>query len=296
MATPKAGGKPAPRKQKPADAKTKGAAGIGASEKAKATQGKDDAKQGELTPRQQRFVEEYLVDLNGTQAAIRAGYSKATANEQAARLLANVSVQSHLAEARRIQQERTGISADRVVQEAWKIVTADPRELIEVKIGCCRFCHGEGHLYQRNETEMEFDRQKWLRDGKDEEAFDEKGGIGFSPLLPPNPDCPACGGDGQQRVVAKDTRHLSAGAASLYAGAKQTKDGFEIKLHDKSAFAEKLFKHLGLYEADNRQKTDPLSELIARIATSNRSAFAPVEHDPERGSAIGPRPQSGEDD
>ncbi len=39
-----------------------------------------------LTPRQARFVKEYLVDLNGTQAARRAGYSSRTANEQAARL------------------------------------------------------------------------------------------------------------------------------------------------------------------------------------------------------------------
>ena len=45
-----------------------------------------------LTPKQEMFVREYLVDLNGTQAAIRAGYSPKTANEQASRLLANVNV------------------------------------------------------------------------------------------------------------------------------------------------------------------------------------------------------------
>lgn len=45
-----------------------------------------------LTPKQEMFVREYLIDLNATQAAIRAGYSKKTANEQGARLLANVSV------------------------------------------------------------------------------------------------------------------------------------------------------------------------------------------------------------
>ena len=45
-----------------------------------------------MTTKQQRFVEEYLIDLNATQAAIRAGYSAKTANEQGARLLANVSV------------------------------------------------------------------------------------------------------------------------------------------------------------------------------------------------------------
>jgi phage terminase small subunit len=42
-----------------------------------------------LTPRQERFVAEYLVDLNATQAAVQAGYSKKTANKHASRLLAN---------------------------------------------------------------------------------------------------------------------------------------------------------------------------------------------------------------
>ena len=49
---------------------------------------------GKLTDKQEMFCKEYLIDLNATQAAIRAGYSKKTANEQAGRLLVNVSVQS----------------------------------------------------------------------------------------------------------------------------------------------------------------------------------------------------------
>ena len=51
-----------------------------------------------LSHKQQRFVQEYMLDCNGTQAAIRAGYSPKTANPQAARMLAKVSVQSAIAE------------------------------------------------------------------------------------------------------------------------------------------------------------------------------------------------------
>ena len=51
-----------------------------------------------LTDKQKKFVEEYLIDLNATQSAIRAGYSPKTANEQGARLLANVSIQEAIAE------------------------------------------------------------------------------------------------------------------------------------------------------------------------------------------------------
>ncbi len=52
---------------------------------------------GGLTPKQARFVQEYLVDVNSTQAAIRAGYSKKTAQEQSSRLLSNVMVSAAVA-------------------------------------------------------------------------------------------------------------------------------------------------------------------------------------------------------
>lgn len=70
-----------------------------------------------LTPRQERFVEEYLVDLNGTQAAIRAGYSARTANEQSTRLLANVHVAEAVARAKAERSARLGLHADRVLLE-----------------------------------------------------------------------------------------------------------------------------------------------------------------------------------
>lgn len=82
-----------------------------------------------MTPKQQAFVAEYLIDLNGTQAAIRAGYSERTANEQASRLLTNVSVRSAIAEAQQKRSERTGITADRVLQELARIAFFDIRKL-----------------------------------------------------------------------------------------------------------------------------------------------------------------------
>lgn len=68
-----------------------------------------------LTPKQQAFVAEYLVDLNATQAAVRAGYSEKTANEQGARLLANVSVADAIALAQAERARRTEISQDYVL-------------------------------------------------------------------------------------------------------------------------------------------------------------------------------------
>ncbi|GGO96511.1 terminase small subunit [Stakelama pacifica] len=64
-----------------------------------------------MTPKQERFVEEYLIDLNATQAAIRAGYSAKTAQEQSSRLLSNVMVSQAIAEAKTNRSEQTGVDA-----------------------------------------------------------------------------------------------------------------------------------------------------------------------------------------
>jgi phage terminase small subunit len=65
-----------------------------------------------LTPKQRRFTEEYLLDLNGVQAAIRAGYSLPTAAAQASRLLTKANVQDAVADAVARRAERTQITSD----------------------------------------------------------------------------------------------------------------------------------------------------------------------------------------
>ncbi len=70
-----------------------------------------------LLPRRAAFVAEYLVDLNGTQAAIRAGYSPATANEQAARLLADASVKLAVERGKAQRNARVNTTADSVLHE-----------------------------------------------------------------------------------------------------------------------------------------------------------------------------------
>ncbi len=84
-----------------------------------------------LTPKQAEFVRQYLVDLNATQAAIRAGYSEKTANEQGARLLVNVSVSQAIAAAQAKREQRTEITADRVVSELAQIAFGSARDVME---------------------------------------------------------------------------------------------------------------------------------------------------------------------
>lgn len=82
-----------------------------------------------LTAKQQRFVAEYLIDLNQTQAAIRAGYSEKTAAEQASRLLTNVKVADAIQAAMKARSERTQIDADWVLKRLARDATADLADL-----------------------------------------------------------------------------------------------------------------------------------------------------------------------
>ena len=86
-----------------------------------------------MTPKQQRFVDEYLIDLNATQAATRAGYSPRTANEQGARLLANVSVRSAIEKAQADRGARHKATADVVLREIQRMAMFDPAQLTDVK-------------------------------------------------------------------------------------------------------------------------------------------------------------------
>lgn len=83
-----------------------------------------------LTPKQQRFVEEYLVDLNSTQAAIRAGYSAKTAKSIGHENLTKPDVAAAIEAARAELSKRTEITQDMVIAELAKIGFSDIRKAV----------------------------------------------------------------------------------------------------------------------------------------------------------------------
>lgn len=91
-----------------------------------------DATTPALTPKQARFVQEYLLDLNATQAAIRAGYSKRSAQEQGSQLLSHPGVMAAIDAAKVQRSEKTEIDAERVLKEIAAMAFYDPAELIGV--------------------------------------------------------------------------------------------------------------------------------------------------------------------
>ncbi|WP_373069842.1 terminase small subunit [Sulfurimonas sp.] len=82
-----------------------------------------------LTAKQKKFCEEYLIDLNATQAAIRAGYSKKTAAVTASENLNKPNIKDYIAEKQSERSKRTEVTADMVVEELAKIAFGDVRKL-----------------------------------------------------------------------------------------------------------------------------------------------------------------------
>ena len=85
-----------------------------------------------LTPKQQRFVEEYLIDLNATQAAIRAGYSPKTAEQQGSRLLRNAQVARAVADGKERASKRAQLTLDQVIAELALIGFANMADYMRV--------------------------------------------------------------------------------------------------------------------------------------------------------------------
>lgn len=202
-----------------------------------------------LTPQQARFVEEYLVDLNATQAAVRAGYSAKTASQQGARLLGNVKVQEAIAMAKAARAERVQVTQDMVLADLLAVASADPNELIQFRRGACPSCWGAEEQAEEQEGQAHGGSLKRTR--KTAPRVDEI-----------DPDCEVCGGEGAGRAYIPDTRHLTGAARKLYAGVKQTKEGLQVMMRSQDKALELIGRHLAMF-------TDKV-ELSGKVGLADR--------------------------
>lgn len=205
-----------------------------------------------LTPKEEAFCVHFAKHRRGP-AAYVAAYevqpttTAATIASEASRLLALPKLIERIAE---LQEAATAASPDTMtVAEVFgrfvQIATADPNELIEVKRGACRYCHGEGHGYQWRERE--YLEALTLAERAKEPLPDVAGGFGYQHFAAPAGDCPECGGDGIPRTLLKPTGNLSPGGRALYGGAKETRNGIELIIADRMKALELVGRILGVF-------------------------------------------------
>lgn len=243
-----------------------------------------------MTPLQTKFVLEYCKDLseegekpNATEAAIRAGCPKASAHVTAHHWLKNPKIQAAIEERKAELAAAAGLTVEKILKLWLEIANADANDITQLRRVCCRHCHGFGHQYQWTEAEYTKAVNFAIDNGK--ECPDGMGGFGFNMNAEPHPDCPECGGLGQEYLHVEDTRKLKGPARRLYAGVQRTKDGLKVLMRDQDAALANLSKYLGML-VDKKEISGPgggpvpLAHITADDLTDDQlAAILKVEDD-----------------
>jgi phage terminase small subunit len=191
-----------------------------------------------------RFVEEYAKDRNGTQAAIRAGYSVNSAGEQAVALLADPRVQAMVQAEQERVSKLANVEAAFVLQQWLELATADPSRVVNVRRVNCRHCWGIGGEYQWSAREYAKAFDAAINSGV--KLPECTGGFGWKHNAEPNLDCSECNGEGREDVFIADTSALTGPERKLIAAVETTKDGVKIKMRDQDGAVKNLASYLGM--------------------------------------------------
>lgn len=237
-----------------------------------------------LTDKQAAFVEHYASYRNATQAYDHAydarGGSYETRRRNGQDLLHDPRIQAAVKARQAIATHESGLGVAWLLERFLRIANADPRELIGLKVGNCRHCRGEGHLFQWREFEYLEEMRKVDEANEIRPKFSKEipypdiaGGFGFNATLPPLDDCPRCHGEGIERFVPRDTDRLSDDALLLYGGVKVKKDGYEIIMADRSKAAELAGRIMGAFN----DKLQVSGAIGAMVAVADLRKVDPVE-------------------
>ncbi len=172
----------------------------------------NNKKSKKLTAKQQKFIDEYLIDLNATRA-YKAAYPKCKSDEAAnaasSRLLRNVKVQEQITKEQQDIQERTKITQDKVVQELAKIAFSNATDYVEV-------------------VTRPTIRRVW--DKEEEKYVYEEGDVY------------------EQDIILKDTKQLTNDQKAAISSIKNTKHGITIEQCNKVEALHLLGQHLGMFK------------------------------------------------
>lgn len=181
-----------------------------------------------MNKRQRQFCEEYLIDLNATQAAIRAGYKEQYAHTNAPKLLQNTTIKAKIDELMAERAKRTEITQDRVLKELAIIAFSNAADYAAV-----------------------VEREAFLEaeDGEKIKLLDEDG----NPVM-------------YRTVEPVLTKDLTEDQKRALAVIKKGRDGFEVKPYDKVRALELLGKHLGMFK-DSVEVTGEVNNPMAGLTT-----------------------------
>lgn len=177
----------------------------------------------DLTDKQQAFCEEYVVDLNATQAAIRAGYSEESANNIGPENLLKPSIQKEIDRLKKARSKRTQITADRNLEELGIIGYSKITDYLQV-------------------VEKEIV-------------------IGYEKDSDGDPDYHQPITRLQKVVEIKETDEMDLEAIRAISEIKESKHGISLKLHDKLKALDKIGNHLGMWKDKVEHEINDISSV-----------------------------------
>ncbi len=235
----------------------------------------------------EQFACQVATGIPARAAYVNAGYKDTKSAEASASILQRTpKVAARISHLKKTyaaaQAEEVKVDDVWLTRQYLTVATADPNELIRVKTGACRYCHGaNGEYHWRNRDEFARHHRTWAMLPPEKQATREEpndlGGYGYSLHLPINPDCGNCDGLGTSRVAVADTAKASPAARRLLATIKQTRDGVEIKVHDQMHALDQLGRIIGAFEKDNKQKGEGAADaLMAAILERTKAAGSKI--------------------
>jgi phage terminase small subunit len=185
-----------------------------------------------LNPKQLRFCQEYVADLNATQAAIRAGFKERSAKVTACRLLTKANIQSKIQELQKKISDRLEITPDMIIQELASIGFAKITDYVKVI---------QPKSLDDIMNDVDAGRINVPYPGEEDDENEEKEQVNFS------------------AVEVFDTEKMKN--INAIASIKQGRNGIEVKLHDKVRALENIGRHLGMWN-DKIDHTTKGKEMI----------------------------------
>lgn len=231
-----------------------------------------------LTEQQRKLVTTYLETGNKEQAKIAAGLNWGRDPFKSAMVRRAVN------EGLRPAFDKAGLTFEKHLEYVASIAYGDPSEIAEIIKVNCRYCHGVAHEYQYKDSEyagvLEQDMKDFMKSNELKGAFTKeqlieqweytppptKGGLGFDGMLEPDPMCPECSGEGQDKIVLQP----SAISHPLFAGVSYDKNhNLVVKFRNQDAALEHVSRLMG-FLIDKTEVT--IVDHVAKINEAKKRA------------------------
>lgn len=237
----------------------------------------------ELTPKEEAFARAWVLYRSGVRA-YREAYQPdtmkpTTIRTRASEVLHRPWVQRRIGEFEAQAAAAVAIDYAALLMDDLRIIQgaqfAD--ELSRFVWQACRYCHGIGHKYhwvddneywQAVAKATDDNAERSRKKQREQPLPSDEGGYGFDRNVKPHPDCPVCGGLGEQRAVMADTDTLEGPARALFKGVRVTQSGVEILTHDVDKAKERVMRAGGMFGDD--------AASVARGAAAGAAAGAAI--------------------